>query len=155
MAGERFCIRNSGALAVVEGVGEHGCEYMTGGVAVILGETGKNFAAGMSGGIAYVLDEGNKLYKNLNKQLVNMEQLEIKSDIDELRNIIEEHVACTGSKKGQDILDHFETYVPMFKKIIPSDYKVMLKKIASFEEQGADMETAKIEAFKEFIGGEA
>ena len=155
MAGERFCIRNSGALAVVEGVGEHGCEYMTGGVAVILGETGKNFAAGMSGGIAYVLDEGNKLYKNLNKQLVNMEQLEIKSDIDELRNIIEEHVTCTGSKKGQDILDHFKTYVPMFKKIIPSDYKVMLKKIASFEEQGADMETAKIEAFKEFIGGEA
>ena len=153
MAGERFCIRNSGAVAVVEGVGEHGCEYMTGGVAVILGDTGKNFAAGMSGGIAYVLDEGSKLYRNLNKQLVSMEKLEHKNDINELKSLIEEHVACTGSKKGAEILEHFEEYVPMFKKIIPSDYKIMLKKIASFEEQGADQETAKIEAFKAFVNG--
>ncbi|MCR5719150.1 MAG: glutamate synthase large subunit, partial [Lachnospiraceae bacterium] len=91
-AGERFSIRNSGAICVCEGVGEHGCEYMTGGTAVILGETGKNFAAGMSGGIAYVLDEGNKLYRNLNKQLVEMERLEKKEDIEALRSIIEEHV---------------------------------------------------------------
>ena len=153
MAGERFCIRNSGAVAVVEGVGEHGCEYMTGGVAVILGDTGKNFAAGMSGGIAYVLDEGSKLYRNLNEQLVSMEKLEHKNDINELKSLIEEHVACTGSKKGAEILEHFEEYVPMFKKIIPSDYKIMLKKIASFEEQGADQETAKIEAFKAFVNG--
>ncbi len=152
-AGERFAIRNSGATAVVEGVGEHGCEYMTGGIVVILGETGKNFAAGMSGGIAYVLDEGNRLYRNLNKQLVNMESLEIKGDIAELKSLIEEHVEATGSKKGKEILEHFDEYVPSFKKIIPLDYKAMLKGIASFEEQGADPETAKIEAFRAIVGG--
>ena len=153
MAGERFCIRNSGAVAVCEGVGEHGCEYMTGGRVVILGETGKNFAAGMSGGIAYVLDEDNKLYKNLNKQLVSMEKVEHKNDVSELKAIIEEHVSCTGSEKGKEILSHFDIYAPLFKKIIPLDYKVMLRNIARFEEQGADAETAKIEAFKAFMEG--
>ena len=154
MAGERFCIRNSGAIAVVEGVGEHGCEYMTGGMVVILGKTGKNFAAGMSGGIAYVLDEENHLYKNLNKQLVTMEQVELKEDLEKLKKLIEEHVAYTGSAKGKDILSNFDAYAGMFKKIIPTDYKLMLKEIARFEEQGADPETAKIEAFKVITGGE-
>ena len=154
MAGERFCIRNSGATAVVEGVGEHGCEYMTGGTVVILGSTGKNFAAGMSGGVAYVLDEDNRLYRNLNKELVSMENVEHKNDRRELRTIIEEHVACTGSEKGQEILDHFEEAVAKFKKIIPRDYKVILSRIAHFEEQGADPETARIEAFKAFVSGE-
>ena len=154
MAGERFCIRNSGAIAVVEGVGEHGCEYMTGGIAVVLGETGKNFAAGMSGGVAYVLDEENKLYKNLNKQLVTMEAVELKSDQEELRSLIEEHVACTGSERGKTILESFDTYAPMFKKIIPTDYKRMLKAVAGFEEQGMDPETAKTMAFKAITGGE-
>ncbi|MCR5545073.1 MAG: glutamate synthase subunit alpha, partial [Lachnospiraceae bacterium] len=153
MAGERFCIRNSGATAVCEGVGEHGCEYMTGGVVVVLGETGKNFAAGMSGGIAYVLDEDNKLYKNLNKQLVSMEKVEHKSDVDDLKSIIEEHVSCTNSARGKEILSHFDLYAPLFKKIIPLDYKIMLRNIARFEEQGADAETAKIEAFKAFMEG--
>ncbi|MBE5855364.1 MAG: glutamate synthase large subunit [Lachnospiraceae bacterium] len=153
MAGERFAIRNSGAIACVEGVGEHGCEYMTGGVVVILGSTGKNFAAGMSGGVAYVLDEENKLYKNLNKQLVSMESVELKKDKEELHNILTEHVQETGSKKGQEILDRFEEYVPLFKKIIPVDYKEMMKNIVKFEDQGADAETAKIEAFKAFVGG--
>ncbi len=152
MAGERFAIRNSGALAVVEGVGEHGCEYMTGGVVVILGDTGKNFAAGMSGGIAYVLDEGNKLYRNLNKELVEMETVEHKNDLAELKTLIAEHVAVTGSRKGKDVLEHFDTYAPMFKKVIPRDYKEMLHGIARFEEQGADPETARIEAFKAFVG---
>ncbi len=119
IAGERFCIRNSGATCVVEGVGEHGCEYMTGGCAVILGEAGKNFAAGMSGGIAYVLDENSRLYRNLNRQMVRMESLEEGSGQDELYRIIEKHVRLTGSRKGQDILEHFEAYIPMFKKIIP------------------------------------
>ncbi|MCR4689928.1 MAG: glutamate synthase large subunit [Lachnospiraceae bacterium] len=151
MAGERFCIRNSGAIAVAEGVGEHGCEYMTGGIAVILGQTGKNFAAGMSGGIAYVLDEDNTLYKNLNKQLVSMEAVEHKNDLDELYSIIKEHVKYTGSRKGQEILDKFSEYAPHFKKIIPRDYKEILKGIAAFEQQGMDPETAKIEAFKEFV----
>ncbi len=154
MAGERFCIRNSGAIAVAEGVGEHGCEYMTGGTVVILGSTGKNFAAGMSGGVAYVLDEDNRLYRNLNKELVSMENVEHKNDKRDLRAIIEEHVACTGSKKGREILDHFDDYVPKFKKIIPRDYKVILSGIAHYEEQGADPETAKIEAFKAFVAGE-
>ena len=152
MAGERFAIRNSGAVACVEGVGEHGCEYMTGGVVVILGSTGKNFAAGMSGGIAYVLDEGNNLYRNLNKQLVSLESVELENDKRELKAILEEHALCTDSKKAKEILSDFEGHVKDFKKIIPVDYKAMLKEIARFEEQGADPEQAKIEAFKAFVG---
>ncbi|MBR1628403.1 MAG: glutamate synthase large subunit [Lachnospiraceae bacterium] len=148
MAGERFAIRNSGATAVVEGVGEHGCEYMTGGVVVVLGSTGKNFAAGMSGGIAYILDEENKLYKNLNKQLVSMENVENKMDLEELKRIIGDHVRYTNSPKGREILERFEDFVPHFKKIIPTDYKEMLRLIAEEQEQGADAETAKIEAFR-------
>ena len=123
MAGERFCVRNSGAIAVVEGVGEHGCEYMTGGRAVILGPTGKNFAAGMSGGIAYVLDEKNRLYRNLNKEMVLMEKVESKADREELRAILEAHVRYTGSLKAKTVLADFEEYLPKFKKIIPEEYK--------------------------------
>ena len=152
MAGERFCIRNSGVTAVVEGVGEHGCEYMTGGHAVILGPTGKNFAAGMSGGVAYVLDEENHLYKNLNKQLVNMEKVELKNDKEELKRMIENHVKYTGSKKGKMILDNFDEYIGKFKKIIPTDYKEMLRLTARNEEQGMDREQAQIEAFTELVG---
>ena len=151
MAGERFCVRNSGAICVAEGVGEHGCEYMTGGVVVILGSVGKNFAAGMSGGVAYVLDEENKLYRNLNKQLVRMENVETRTDREELRRLIEKHVQYTGSAKGKDILARFTDYVPQFKKIIPTDYKEILKYIAKSEEQGADPETAKLEAFRELF----
>ena len=154
MAGERFCVRNSGATAVVEGVGEHGCEYMTGGCVVVLGPVGKNFAAGMSGGTAYVLDEENRLYRNLNRQLVHMENVETKTDCAELRRIIEEHVKYTGSRKGREVLEKFEEYVPHFKKIIPADYKEILRLIAKYEEQGADPENAKIEAFREFVGEE-
>ena len=153
MAGERFGVRNSGAVCVTEGVGEHGCEYMTGGCAVILGPVGKNFAAGMSGGIAYVLDEENSLYKNLNRQLVLMEDLVNENDIGELKKLIREHTALTGSKKGQAVLDHFDEYVPKFKKIIPADYKEIMSLIARSEERGADAETARIEAFKAFVGG--
>ena len=152
-AGERFCVRNSGATAVVEGVGEHGCEYMTGGRAVILGPTGKNFAAGMSGGIAYVLDESNQLYRNLNKELVLMEKVENKFEQEELRKIIEKHVKATNSKKGLKILAHFEEYLPKFKKIIPADYKELMMATASFEEQGLSKEDARIEAFYACIGG--
>ena len=149
MAGERFCIRNSGATAVVEGVGEHGCEYMTGGRVVILGPTGKNFAAGMSGGVAYVLDEENHLYRNLNKQLVNMESVENKAEKEELRRILEKHVQATGSKKGQKILADFDAQVAHFKKIIPTDYKEMLRLTAKNEELGMSHEEAQIEAFTE------
>lgn len=152
VAGERFCVRNSGALAVVEGVGEHGCEYMTGGCAVILGPIGKNFAAGMSGGIVYVLDEENSLYKNLNKQLVLMEKIESKNDREKLKEMIEKHVQYTGSVKGQRILENFEEYIGKFKKIIPSDYKEILHLTAQFEEQGMSHEQAQIEAFSELVG---
>ncbi len=152
VAGERFCVRNSGASAVVEGVGEHGCEYMTGGCAVILGPTGKNFAAGMSGGVAYVLDEDNTLYKNLNKQLVLMEKIESKNDKEKLRDLIEKHVKYTGSIKGQRILDNFDDFIGSFKKIIPNDYKEILHLTAQYEEQGMDHEQAQIEAFTELVG---
>ncbi len=147
VAGERFCVRNSGAIAVVEGVGDHGCEYMTGGRVVVLGTTGKNFAAGMSGGIAYVLDEGNDLYKRLNKEMVSSHEITSKYDMLELKGIIQEHVAMTGSKKGKDILDHFNEYLPKFKKIIPHDYERVLKTIVQMEEKGLSAEQAQIEAF--------
>ena len=122
-AGERFAVRNSGACAVVEGVGEHGCEYMTGGRVVILGNTGKNFAAGMSGGIAYVLDEENHLYRNLNKDMVSMEKVERTSDILELKTLIEEHERYTKSERAAQILDSFQEYLPKFKKVIPHEYR--------------------------------
>ena len=151
MAGERFCVRNSGATAVVEGVGEHGCEYMTGGVAVILGPTGKNFAAGMSGGVAYVLDEGNKLYKNLNRQLVSMESLDDKTEIEKVKSIIGKHVALTGSVKGKKILDNFDSYIGSFKKIIPVDYKEIMSLIDKNLNKGLSRDEAQINAFTEFI----
>ena len=147
IAGERFCVRNSGATAVVEGVGDHGCEYMTGGRVVVLGPTGKNFAAGMSGGVAYVLDENSDLYLKLNKELVSSEPVTDKYDVLDLKAMIEEHVAATGSEKGQMVLDHFSEYLPKFKKIISYDYSRMLQLIAQMEERGLSYEQAQIEAF--------
>ena len=147
IAGERFCVRNSGAYAVCEGTGDHGCEYMTGGRAVILGPTGKNFAAGMSGGIAYVLDENYDFYLRLNKELVTMTGVEEKHDIEELRSMIEKHVAATGSAKGKRILHDFTNYLPYFKKIVPNDYSRMLGEISRFEEKGLSRDEAELEAF--------
>ncbi|HIV25970.1 MAG TPA: glutamate synthase large subunit [Candidatus Scatomonas pullistercoris] len=151
VAGERFCVRNSGVSAVVEGVGEHGCEYMTGGRVVVLGKTGKNFAAGMSGGIAYVLDEDNHLYRNLNKEMISIEKVDNPYDKQELKNMLEKHVAATNSEKGRRVLENFETYVPKFKKIIPNDYKRMLTLSAKLEEKGLSSEQAQIEAFYESL----
>ncbi|MCC8163273.1 MAG: glutamate synthase large subunit [Lachnospiraceae bacterium] len=147
VAGERFCVRNSGVRAVVEGTGDHGCEYMTGGCAVILGKVGKNFAAGMSGGVAYVLDEDRDLYTKVNKSMVTLEEVSNKYDVQELKEMIKEHVAYTNSQKGKLILDHFEQYLPKFKKIIPNDYKRMLSLIVQMEEKGMNTEQAQIEAF--------
>ena len=152
MAGERFCVRNSGALAVVEGVGDHGCEYMTGGTAVILGPTGKNFAAGMSGGIAYVLDDKHDLYRKVNKDMVSIENLTDRHDMEELQRIITEHYENTSSDLAKKILTEFENYVPKFKKIIPNDYRKMLKAISAMEEQGRSREEAQIEAFYQNTG---
>ena len=147
VAGERFCVRNSGAIAVVEGVGDHGCEYMTGGRAVILGKVGKNFAAGMSGGIAYVLDEGSDLYTKVNKNMVSIEKITSKYDVQELKELISEHVNYTNSEKGKQILDNFGEYLPKFKKIIPHEYKKMQMAIVQMEEKGLSSEQAQIEAF--------
>ncbi|MBQ2801909.1 MAG: glutamate synthase large subunit [Lachnospiraceae bacterium] len=147
VAGERFCVRNSGAIAVVEGVGEHGCEYMTGGRVAVLGKTGKNFAAGMSGGVAYVLDEDRDLYMKLNKEMVSIEEITNKYDVVELKDMIQAHVAYTNSEKGKEILDNFKEYLPKFKKIIPHDYKRMLNTIVQMEEKGLSSEQAQIEAF--------
>ena len=153
VAGERFCVRNSGATAVVEGVGDHGCEYMTGGKVLIIGKTGKNFAAGMSGGVAYVLDEDNDLYLSLNKEMVSSEPVVSKYDVMEIKDMITAHVAYTNSEKGKEILNDFSKYLPKFKKIIPHDYKKMLKKISEMEGKGLSAEQAQIEAFYEIKRG--
>ena len=147
MAGERFCVRNSGATAVVEGVGDHGCEYMTGGRVVVLGHTGRNFAAGMSGGVAYVLDEGRDFYLRLNKALVSMELVTEQHDIAELKSLIQAHADATGSPKAKRILDDFDAWLPKFKKILPHDYDRMLRTIARYEERGMSREQAQVEAF--------
>ena len=147
IVGERFMVRNSGATAVCEGCGDHGLEYMTGGRVVILGKTGKNFAAGMSGGIAYVLDEDHDLYLRLNKGMVTMSQVTEKHDIEELRSLIEAHVKATGSEFGQTILSRFESYLSSFKKIIPLDYQKMMSTILRLEEKGIPYEQAMYDAF--------
>ena len=147
VAGERFCVRNSGATAVVEGVGDHGCEYMTGGVAVILGETGRNFAAGMSGGVVYVLDRDHTLYTRLNKAGLLMTTMTPGTEAQALRELIEAHAAETGSEKAKEILKHFDEYIPAFKKIIPKDYARMVESIAALESKGMPREDAEIEAF--------
>lgn len=147
IAGERFCVRNSGASAVCEGVGDHGCEYMTGGCVVVLGQTGKNFAAGMSGGVAYVLDEKHDLYRRVNKELVSIELVTKSRDIDELRELIEAHYKATGSVVAARILSDFNGYLPAFKKIMPVGYQRMLQGIAHFEELGETREQAEMDAF--------
>ncbi|MBO6149007.1 MAG: glutamate synthase subunit alpha, partial [Lachnospiraceae bacterium] len=148
VAGERFLIRNSGAVAVSLGCGDHGLEYMTGGRAVILGSTGKNFAAGMSGGIAYIYDKKHDLYLKLNKDMVELNEVREKHDIQELKGIIEDFVRETGSKYGRRILENFLNELQFFKKVIPSDYKKMLIAVGQQEETGLSREKAELEAFK-------
>ena len=154
VAGERFAVRNSGAWAVVEGVGDHGCEYMTGGRVVVLGDTGKNFAAGMSGGIAYVWDPRRDLYLRVNKELVSIELVTDRHDREELRRMIQEHVAATSSVKGRTILEDFDHAVESFKKILPRDYDRILRAIAQVEKRGLSHDEAEVEAFYAMTGGE-
>jgi glutamate synthase (NADPH/NADH) large chain len=125
-AGERFAVRNSGAMAVVEGTGDHGCEYMTGGVVVVLGPTGRNFGAGMSGGTAYVFDEENAFAARCNMGMVGIEPLDA-SDDDVLLALVEEHVARTGSAKGKAVLARWADACVQFKKVIPTEYKRVLE----------------------------
>ena len=128
-AGERFCVRNSGAQAVVEGVGDHGCEYMTGGRAVILGPTGRNFAAGMSGGVAYVLDETGDFAIRCNTEMVDIEQLNTADEKQELKDMIQRHIDYTGSPKAQSLLEDWEATMAKFVKVMPRDYKRVLQHI--------------------------
>jgi len=149
MAGERFCVRNSGVNAVVEGVGDHACEYMTGGRVVVLGDTGRNFAAGMSGGVAYVLDEQGDFPTKVNPQMVDLESLEDPDEITELRRMIESHVERTSSHQARRVLDSWEDMIKRFVKVIPKDYKRMLACIARAEEQGLRGDEAIMVAFEE------
>ncbi len=149
MAGERFCVRNSGVDAVVEAVGDHGCEYMTGGRVVVLGPTGRNFGAGMSGGIAYVLDETGTFPASVNKQMVDLERLELEPEIGEVRRLVERHLAHTSSDRARQVLDDWAAMVPRFVKVIPRDYKRMLACIARAEEQGLVGDEAIMVAFEE------
>ena len=139
--GERFAVRNSGAHAVVEGVGDHGCEYMTGGRVVILGQTGRNFAAGMSGGVAFVYDPDNNLPANLNTEMVALEQLD-DADLDWLYEILTAHVGATDSAVGQRILADWTGQVGNFVKVMPRDYKRVLEAIAAAERAGEDVDAA-------------
>ena len=155
VAGERFCVRNSGATVVAEGCGDHGLEYMTGGTAVILGGTGKNLCAGMSGGIAYVLDENHDLYKRMNHELVKMYALDdevttLRDTTDEaaLHSLIEKHVAETDSERGKAILTDWDYYKTCFKKIIPNDYLKIKTEIAAQEKAGIEHDEAVLAAFK-------
>jgi len=142
MAAERFCIRNSGASAVVEGVGDHGCEYMTGGRAVVLGPTGRNFAAGMSGGVAYIYDPQDEFLQNCNMEMVELERLEEEADIAELRELIQKHQTYTGSTVAADILENWETAITQFRKVMPVDYKRALQEMAREEAEQAEAVTA-------------
>ncbi len=149
MAGERFCVRNSGVNAVVEAVGDHGCEYMTGGRVVVLGPTGRNFAAGMSGGIAYVLDEAGDFENRCNLQLVALEEIEEPSEIEELRLLIKRHADYTHSQRAFKILALWEEFAPRFVKVMPRDYKRVLLSLKKIEEQGLSGDDAIMAAFEE------
>lgn len=136
IAGERFCVRNSGAEVVVEGIGDHGCEYMTGGKAIILGKTGRNFGAGMSGGIAYVLDEDGSFPHLCNLEMTQLETLEDIDEIMYLKAMIEEHKAKTGSAVAERLLSDWDNAVPKFVKVIPTDYKKMMGLIEEVRQSG-------------------
>jgi glutamate synthase (ferredoxin) len=148
MAGERFGVRNSGVHAVVEGVGDHGCEYMTGGRVVVIGESGRNFAAGMSGGVAYVLDEDGTFSQRCNTEMVDLECLEDVEEILEVQEMIQRHFEYTQSPVAERILDDWASYVPRFAKVMPRDYKRMLEAFAQVEAEGLSGDEAAMAAFE-------
>ncbi|MEB1808550.1 MAG: glutamate synthase large subunit [Bacillaceae bacterium] len=148
-AGERFAVRNSGAHVVVEGIGDHGCEYMTGGRIVILGEVGKNFGAGMSGGIAYVLPESAAEFKSLcNDEMIEFETLDKDEDVNEVREMVSKHLGYTGSQKANEILNNWDQYVKQFVKVIPKDYKRMMESIREQKQAGLTDDQAVMTAFQ-------
>jgi glutamate synthase (ferredoxin) len=149
MAGERFCVRNSGAHTVVESVGDHGCEYMTGGRVVVLGATGRNFAAGMSGGVAYVLNEDGDFERNCNQQMAAIEKLEDPEEIQHVREMIEKHHRYTQSEKAGKVLKDWEQSVAKFVKVMPRDYKRVLDAFKRVTAAGLSGEDAIMAAFEE------
>lgn len=149
VAGERFCVRNSGLKAVVEAVGDHGCEYMTGGRVIVLGSTGRNFAAGMSGGVAYVYDEHNEFIGRCNREMVELERLEDTQEMSEVRAMIERHAEYTGSMRAESILASWESSVARFVKVIPKDYKRVLEAMHRIRDIGMSGEEAVMAAFIE------
>src|SRR5262249_46484206 len=148
MAGERFGVRNSGVHAVVESVGDHGCEYMTGGRVVVLGPTGRNFAAGMSGGIAYVLDEEGDFSRRCNLQMVGLERLEDADEIEQIRQMIQRHADYTRSQKAANVLSDWQRHVPKFVRVMPKDYKRVIESLKKVKEQGLSGEEAIMAAFE-------
>jgi glutamate synthase domain-containing protein 3 len=149
MAGERFCVRNSGVHAVVEAVGDHGCEYMTGGRVIVLGPAGRNFGAGMSGGVAYVLDERGDFKMNANKDMVELNGLDEPEEIAAVRAMIERHLKYTGSARAKHVLENWEQMIPRFVQVMPRDYKRMLGCIKRAHEQGLTGDEAIMRAFEE------
>jgi glutamate synthase (ferredoxin) len=149
MAGERFCVRNSGVQVVVEGVGDHGCEYMTGGRVVILGSTGRNFAAGMSGGIAYVLDEDGDFPLHCNHEMVYLERLEDETEIKEVQVMIRQHAEYTNSELAWRILSDWDEKFPKVVKVVPKDYKRMLQAFERVRAVGLSGEAAVMAAFEQ------
>ena len=149
VAGERFCVRNSGASAVVEGVGDHGCEYMTGGRAIILGPTGRNFAAGMSGGVAYVLDdEARSFAKRCNPEMVSLSKLEDAEEIKTVHGLVTRHAQLTGSTRAAEILASWKQLVPSFVRVMPNDYRRVVEAQRKMRETGMSQEQAEMAAFE-------
>jgi len=158
IAGERFCVRNSGVDAVVEGVGDHGCEYMTGGRVVVIGRTGRNFAAGMSGGVAYVLDEsgeggaaGGGFERVCNKEMVQLFPLSDPAEAAEVRRLLERHVEYTGSTRAKALLDEWPTAVSRFIRVVPNDYRRVIESQARIREKGLSADEAEMAAFEENV----
>jgi glutamate synthase (ferredoxin) len=149
MAGERFCVRNSGVHAVALAVGDHGCEYMTGGRVVVLGPTGKNFAAGMSGGIAYVFDEDGSFPSRCNKEMVKLFALEDPEDIEEVQGLLERFWKYTGSDRPRRILDNWDEYQGKFVKVYPNDYRRVIETQKRYQRQGLPEDEAIMAAFEE------
>jgi glutamate synthase (ferredoxin) len=149
MAGERFCVRNSGVSAVVSAVGDHGCEYMTGGRVVVLGSTGRNFAAGMSGGIAYVLDETGDFPRNCNKEMVKLQGLDDPEEIALVKTLVRRHADYTGSERSAHVLAHWEKLVPRFVKVYPNDYRRVIETQKRFKLSGLSDDEAIMAAFEE------
>src|SRR5258707_4897051 len=147
MAGERFCVRNSGLNAVVLPVGDHGCEYMTAGRVVVLGPTGRNFAAGMSGGIAYVLDEIGDFPKKCNKEMVSLFKLEDAEEIEQVRDMIRKHAEYTNSERSWKVLALWEEMMPKFVKVYPNDYRRVIETLRRVKATGVSDDEAEMVAF--------